>query len=176
MRALFWCGDGQTDRWGQAGIFISHDVCRCHHSPENRWKKTWRDKIWYMLGRERKKSFTVSENRYANNKVATTRGGKVRRYDEVSLDTQLGDCDSRSADPLHGLFSWLGQVFNPCLLPDHCSMVLLCCPGYCFCSLLFCCFLHWSSIPPPPQHPPVGSVPSIPPGVGGGWSDIYCYV
>lgn len=54
-------------------------------------------------GKRGKKSFTASENTYANNEVATTRGGKARRYDEVE-DRQLGACDSRSADPLHDPF------------------------------------------------------------------------
>lgn len=52
-----------------------------------------------------KKSFTASEITYAKNEVATNRGGKARRYDEVSLDRQLGACDSRSVDPLHDPFS-----------------------------------------------------------------------
>lgn len=56
-------------------------------------------------GKRGKKSFTAHLHTYANNEVATTRGGKARRYDEVSLDRQLGACDSRSAYPLHDPFS-----------------------------------------------------------------------
>lgn len=42
---------------------------------------------------------------YANNKVATNRGAKARRYDEISLDRQLRACDATSADPSHDHFS-----------------------------------------------------------------------
>lgn len=54
-----------------------------------------------MLERGEKKSLTAHLHTYANYEVATTGGGKARRYDKVSLDRQIGACDSRSADPLH---------------------------------------------------------------------------